>query len=857
VESLPELRFLQRLALAAASTLDEADLVRLVIAETTEACRTDVCSIYLLRPEGDRLELAATNGLSQAGVGRVSLAVGEGITGHAAAERCPVVVRDVRDEPRFRWLHGVDQARFVSMCATPILSGDRLVGVLNVQTDEPRDFNAGEVELLGAIAAQVAGVLERSELQKRLRERLDALRLSDEIQRDFSELALTGAGLMQVCQAIVHHAGGSAAVFDEEGEMLAGSASWDLADRLEALPADDRIVVKPLRAGPDRLGRLVVRAGEEQAPGRDHAIEHGRTVLALELVRERAAAEAERRLRGDLLGELLSRPHTAEAARELADRATRLGLRIRDRAWVVLIDPDDPRSRDTLSSVSVHRRVTRALADVVADRGGVPVELGGGVALILPGDAPLVDIERLAERARGAAERRAEGASLSAGIGSAAGAPEDLHRLAGEAAHALAVARTGGAHGVVSAHARLGVDRLLFAIDDRDALRRFVVELLGPLAAHDDTGKASAPLVHSLEALIAEGWNLRAAARRLNVHINTLLYRIKKMEEIAGRRMDDPDQRLAYTMALRAQAMLAPPRPEPVAAETPAESVLELVDEPEDRPPAKSRGVRVGITAARKADEQAALVRSFGGVPVMGPSLRADESLPREEIARELVDALAGTIDIVVFLTGAGVEMLLSAARECGIEDRLGVALERARVIARGPKPRKALRAADIRIDATLDPPRMTAIRDLLLSEGVDGKRILIQGFGPPPRELATPLRRAGATVNVLSPYARGWPADPGPAMDLASQAARGKLDALTFTSAQAARQFMALADERGVDSDAINASGVMVVAVGPVTEAALAECGLTVHIAPERGKMGTMYRALADALGQALPVAG
>ena len=137
-DALPELIFLQRLARAAASTLDAAELMRLVIAETTEAMRTQVCSIYLLEEDGETLVLTATNGLSQEGVGNARLRLGEGVTGWAALERQPVVVPDVRQEPRFRWMSGVDQARFVSMCSVPIVSSDRLVGVITVQTDALR-----------------------------------------------------------------------------------------------------------------------------------------------------------------------------------------------------------------------------------------------------------------------------------------------------------------------------------------------------------------------------------------------------------------------------------------------------------------------------------------------------------------------------------------------------------------------------------------------------------------------------------------------------------------------------------------------------------------------------------------------
>lgn len=161
--SVRELRFLQRVALAAAADPDAGALVGLVIAETTEAMATDVCTVYLLDPDGEHLRLAATNGLSQAGVGRVRLRVGEGVTGAAAQDRAPVVVPDVREEPRFRWMPGVDQARFVSMCSVPMIFSSRLIGVINVQTDRRREFSDGDVAVLTTIAAHVAGVLALAE----------------------------------------------------------------------------------------------------------------------------------------------------------------------------------------------------------------------------------------------------------------------------------------------------------------------------------------------------------------------------------------------------------------------------------------------------------------------------------------------------------------------------------------------------------------------------------------------------------------------------------------------------------------------------------------------------------------------
>jgi sugar diacid utilization regulator len=495
-------------------------------------------------------------------VGRVRLRVGEGVTGWAAADRRPVVVPDVRAEPRFRWLAGVDQARYVSMCSVPILSGERLVGVLNVQTDQLRDFRPEEVSFLAAIAAQVAGVLERSALQRRLEERVAELRRSEEIHRRFTALALAGAGLDAICAGIERHAGGGVAVYDEEGERLAVGDETGMPQRLEGFadPArrEDDLTVLPVRAGREVLGWLAAApADEDAAPARRRALDHGATVLALELVRERAAAETERRLRGNLLDELLDARLSPEDAGRLARRAAQLGLRLRGPVWVLVLEPDDAEAAAVVCAPPGSRRLARRLSALLdAHRpGGLVVERGGGMVLLAPGELTLAQVESLAAAALTAAAPVTGGASLSCGVGSGPGGPPVLRRLAAEAHHALRVARRLGRRGEVATFARLGVERLLLEVSSPDRLDAYVEEWLGPLLRHDRTGRAAAPLVQTLDALVAESWSLRGAARRLTVHVNTLLYRVRRIEEVSGRSLDDTETRLALAMALRARAL--------------------------------------------------------------------------------------------------------------------------------------------------------------------------------------------------------------------------------------------------------------------------------------------------------------
>lgn len=557
MEPLRELEFLQRLSLTAAQTLDPAKLLELVIGETTGALDVDVCSVYLLDTEDGRLVLTATNGLSQAGVGHVRMAVGEGITGWAAQERRPVSVPDVREERRFRWMPGIDQARFVSMCSVPILSDDRLVGVINVQTDERHHFAMGEIDMLVAIAAQVAGVLERAGLQRRLEERVAELRRSEDIHRRFTELSLTGAGLESICREIASQAGSAVALYDDEGGLLTSSAADLMPECLATDELVDSDALFPVRAGAVALGWLMVAAADP-SPSRARAIEHGVTVIALELSRERAAIETEHRLRGDLVEELLAAQLTPADVARLVDRAARLGMRLRRRMWVAMIEPDDDDADRAMRDPNRSRRLVRALTATASGRhtGAMVVERGGAFVMLLPDPAASTHVERTGELALATlAEVVVEG-SFSCGISGASGDPAELFLLAEQAKLALHVGRRSRSSGAVSSYRRLGAERILAAASGEADLERYVDEWLGPLVRQESQGRAAAPLIETIQALTDVSWSLRAAARKLNIHVNTLLYRLQRAREISGRDLDDPDVRLALALALRARTMV-------------------------------------------------------------------------------------------------------------------------------------------------------------------------------------------------------------------------------------------------------------------------------------------------------------
>ena len=188
-EQLDQLRFLHRVARLAttASTWDE--LLETVVDETRDALRASVSSLALLDRDGVSLPLAATNGLDRYQIGRAKVPFGEGVTGRVAANREPLVIPDAGQDPRFLWVRGIDQRRIVaSMLSVPLVWNDRTVGVLNVQTEQHRDFSESDIAHLRAIADLLAGIVEKGRLQQEAEARAAELKQIDQARTELIAL---------------------------------------------------------------------------------------------------------------------------------------------------------------------------------------------------------------------------------------------------------------------------------------------------------------------------------------------------------------------------------------------------------------------------------------------------------------------------------------------------------------------------------------------------------------------------------------------------------------------------------------------------------------------------------------------
>ncbi|HVB53202.1 MAG TPA: GAF domain-containing protein [Candidatus Acidoferrales bacterium] len=582
---LRELLYLQKLAVEAASTMERDELLSLVLRETTGVLEADVCALYLYDQARAGLVLTATNGLNQAAVGKVVLAPEEGITGAVAASREPLSVADVATDPHFQWIEGLDEERFTSMLSVPILAGPRMVGVLNVQTVEHREFHSDELAVLSAIAGALAGVLERSELQHRLELQLVEIQLSQTVHERFTELALSGAGLPKILDAIAGLAGGEVGLYDPLGFHLEHGAGPGLAARRLLIPpvltnpgstepvgislGRPRLdlILTPVRAGEELVAVLAVEGTVANAgAGKRRALEHGATVVALELLKERAAAEVERRLRGDLLEGLLTPGQSPEDIARLAVRAERLGYRIPEQAWVLVLEPDDERTLGKFQGQPLQERLQRDLNELTQRRfpGSLVVARATYSVLLIPAHLPTpkngsaepspAGLEEFSRAILALAQGLGRRLCFSVGMGNLATSASELARAHEEARQALRLSRRAGGAGQVTSYRSLGALRLLLEVRDPDVLRRFVEETLGPILTYAQRHRT--PLLPTLEALVAQRWNQRAAGRQLHVHINTLAYRVQRIEDLLNASLDDAETRVVLSIALQAKQLL-------------------------------------------------------------------------------------------------------------------------------------------------------------------------------------------------------------------------------------------------------------------------------------------------------------
>ncbi|MBM7054224.1 PucR family transcriptional regulator [Streptomyces durocortorensis] len=385
-----------------------------------------------------------------------------------------------------------------------------------------------------------------------------------EAQRELTKAALAGDGPADLLARLAAHVDGWAALYDTSGAVLAAAPEWAArraarltpdVERLRDRPApasvvvgdnEDRVELQSLGTGRRARGALAVGTGAALGTAERYAVHSAVALLTLTTARSRSLQGAEQRLGAAVLRMLLAgQPDHARAV------AGDLYGGLLDAPFRLLIaEASAPAGPELLTETMEAAAARTGEALLLVPEGE------GERVVVVPGDggAAVAACAAYAEAQDDRAPREggAEDSDVVVGLSAPSG-PIAVSAAYKQAEQALSVARRRGR--ALVEHEELAAGSVLPLLAD-DAVRAFADGMLRALYEHDAKGRGD--LVASLRAWLSRHGQWDAAAADLGVHRHTLRYRMRRVEEILGRSLDDPDVRMELWLALKATEATMP-----------------------------------------------------------------------------------------------------------------------------------------------------------------------------------------------------------------------------------------------------------------------------------------------------------
>lgn len=580
-EQLAELEHAKRLALQVRATLEgrrrreselsalyetASDLAALpqldavlqaIVHRARQLLQSDVAYLSLNDDEHGDTYMRVTEGAFAQSFRELRLPMGAGLGGLVAQTATPYSTPNYFEDERFHHTGAIDSAvadeGLTSILGVPLQLGKRVIGVLYAANRKERPFGREDAALLVSLAAHAAIAIDNarlldetqlalSELEsagEELRAHTESVERAADAHDRLSRIVLRGGGVDDVVREVREVLGGEVHVLGTSGEVLAATCDTppgedDLQIAQLALQSSRTVegpdvFATPVVAGDSHLATLILRREGGLEQGDRRTLERSALVTALLLLFRRGVAEAEARVRGELLEDLLSG----------ADRDPE-GLR--ERARLLGGDLAKPHVAVVGLVAGDRARIAQAAAYAAGLRGGFAAVRDGHLVVLLPEQEPHRAAGVVAEGLRHALDR-----PFTAGLsGPVTGVPGIVGAYE-EARQCLDALVALERHGEVASADDLGFVGLLFG--GAGGVSQFVRAALGPVLDYDR--QRSTHLVETLEAYFARGANLRGAAGDLHVHVNTVTQRLDRVSRLLGAQWQEPERQLEVQLALR------------------------------------------------------------------------------------------------------------------------------------------------------------------------------------------------------------------------------------------------------------------------------------------------------------------
>lgn len=532
-------------------------VLRAIVHRARMLLGTNVAYLSLNDDEAGNTYMRVTDGSVSALFQQVRLGMGEGLGGLVAQTVRPYATPSYFDDARFDHTEAIDSAvrdeRLVAILGVPLKVGSAVIGVLYAADRSSREFSPEEVALLSSLADHAAIAIDTARLLEEtrgalvelnsanatIREHSAALYRAEEAHDRLTDLVLRGGNVPEVAGAVAAVLGGGIVLHDAGGAELARIDAAPVSPPVGAVE-ESRTSGRATRradmwvcavlAGHELLGSITLTGRPELADADRRLFERAAVVTALLLLLQRSAAEAEEKVRGEIVTDLLTAPDRDQPG--LKARARRIGVDL-DADHVVLVAHTETTTRDRLAAAA-SRHATRT--------GGLAGAHSTHAVLLLPGaDA--------AESARTLARELTAAVGGPVTVGAAGGHAGISSLVAGydEATRCLRAMLSLGRQGSGATLAELGFLGVL--LGDRTDLDGYVHRTLGAVLDYDH--RRGTDLVGTLEEYFERGTNLTKTAQALHLHVNTVTQRLDRVGTLLGEGWQEPARALELQLALR------------------------------------------------------------------------------------------------------------------------------------------------------------------------------------------------------------------------------------------------------------------------------------------------------------------
>ncbi|MEV6054805.1 GAF domain-containing protein [Streptomyces sp. NPDC052107] len=531
---------------------------------------TDVAYLTLNDPARGDTYMRVTEGSVSARFQQLRLGMGEGLGGLVAQTTRPYVTDDYFKDARFQHTltidGGVRDEGLVAILGVPLMLGPHVIGVLFAADRRARVFEREQIALLGSFAALAAAAIDTANLLTETRAALAGLERANEIIRDRSAVIERASDVHDRLAELVLRGGGVHDVAAAVSEVLDGTVEFSEADAapaeaLEASRAEGHAVrhgndwIAAVAAGGELLGALVLRGHPGFDPVDQRTLERAAMVTSLLLLARRSAAEAEQRVRGELLDDLLDARD--RDPRLLRERAARLHADL-DATHVVLAARLDGPAADAEEEAAARRRLWSAASHLAATRQGLAAARDGGTVLLLPlaaGDTA-TDLARRTARQLGTAVHQPVTVGASAPVTELTTRAETIATAYAEGRRCLDALHLLGRAGDGAAAEDFGFLGLLLA-GERD-IAGFVDRTIGTVVSYDE--RRGTELLRTLDAYFDCAMSPARTKDVLHVHVNTVAQRLERVGRLLGEDWQTPARALEIQLALRLHRLATPDR---------------------------------------------------------------------------------------------------------------------------------------------------------------------------------------------------------------------------------------------------------------------------------------------------------